>query len=73
MSTAKIVLLADTALKASFYPAVRRLTVRGSEDSLIITGKVPCYYFKQIAQEAVMQHRGNLRLDNQVDVVIGVR
>jgi hypothetical protein len=69
MSTAKIVLQADTALKASFYAALRQLSVHASEDSLIISGRVESYYHKQVAQEAVMQHRGNLRLDNQVDVV----
>jgi osmotically-inducible protein OsmY len=69
MSTAMIVLQADTALKASFYAAVRRLSVHGSDDALIISGRVESYYFKQIAQEAVMQLRGNLRLENQVDVV----
>jgi hypothetical protein len=69
MSTAMIVLQADSALKASFYAPVRRLSVHNSEDALIISGRVECYFFKQVAQEAVMQLRGNLRLDNRVDVV----
>ena len=43
------------------------LSVSSSENSLILSGKVTSYYFKQIAQEAVMAHRGDLRLDNQVD------
>ena len=69
MSTAKIVLLADTALKSSFYASVRRLSVHGSEGCLVISGRVESYYFKQLAQEALMQLRGNLRVDNQVDVI----
>jgi osmotically-inducible protein OsmY len=71
MSTAKIVLQADTALKGSFYAALRQLSVHASDDALVISGRVDSYYFKQIAQEAVMQLRGNLRLDNQVDVRAG--
>ncbi|HEX3315713.1 MAG TPA: hypothetical protein VHR72_12510 [Gemmataceae bacterium] len=72
MSTAMIVLQADTALKASFYAPVRRLSVHGSEGVLVISGRVESYYFKQVAQEVLMQLRGNLRLDNQVDVVRAV-
>jgi hypothetical protein len=72
MSTATILSKADTALKNSFYPALRLLSVERSEETLIISGKVTTYYLKQLAQEAIMPVRGPMRLENRV-AVIGAR
>jgi osmotically-inducible protein OsmY len=63
-----IVMSACHALKRSFYPALRRLSVEGTDGALIISGKVSSYYMKQLAQEAVMPVRGSLKLVNRVDV-----
>ena len=41
------------ALTCSPLPQLRRLVVTVSEVEVVITGRVPSYYFKQLAQEAV--------------------
>jgi osmotically-inducible protein OsmY len=66
--TTGIVATAGHALKRSFYPALRRLSVEGTDGVLIISGKVTSYYMKQLAQETVMPVRGSLKLVNRVDV-----
>lgn len=68
MSTATIVSSAFDALRQSYYPALRRLSVEWDEDTLVISGKVSTYYLKQLAQEAVMPVRGSLKLVNRVFV-----
>ena len=39
------------------------------EDTLIITGRVPSYYLKQLLQEALRQVDGVNRIENRVDVI----
>jgi hypothetical protein len=68
MSNATIISSAVHALKRSYYPALRRLSVESSDEAIIISGKVSSYYMKQLAQEAVMPVRGPLKLVNRVDV-----
>jgi hypothetical protein len=50
------------------HPALRHLKVDGSEDALVISGTVTCYYHKQLAQEALRQFRENHLLVNHVKV-----
>ena len=69
MSNAVIISKATVALRQSFYPALRYLSVEGSDGNLVISGKVSSYHMKQLAQETVMAFRGPLRLVNHVDVV----
>jgi hypothetical protein len=52
----------------STHPALRHLCVQGSGEALIISGTVSCYYYKQLAQEALRPLRGNLQLVNQIQV-----
>ena len=68
MSTATIVTTAAHALKRSYYAALRRLSVEGTDGSIIISGNVSSYYMKQLAQETVMPVRGSLKLVNRVNV-----
>ncbi|MBX9681060.1 MAG: hypothetical protein K2X38_20070 [Gemmataceae bacterium] len=65
---AQVVVDAAHALKRSFYASLRRLQVEKSEDALIVTGRVPSWYLKQVAQETIMSVRGSLRLENRVFV-----
>jgi hypothetical protein len=63
----------DVAVQAvrtlqSTHPALRHLCVEGSRESLIISGTVTCYYYKQLAQEALRSLLGDLQLVNQVKV-----
>jgi hypothetical protein len=55
-------------LTCSPLPQLRRLVVTVSEVEVVITGRVPSYYFKQLAQEAVRPSLGQRRLLNRVEV-----
>jgi hypothetical protein len=69
ISNAHVATQAVHALKKSSHPALRNLSVEGTEGSLIISGKVSSYYLKQLAQETIMSVREGMRLVNRVDVV----
>lgn len=47
---------------------LRRLVVTVNEAEVIITGRVPSYYLKQLAQETVRPALGDRRLLNRVEV-----
>jgi hypothetical protein len=57
------------ALRQSPFPALRRLSLEETDAVVVINGKVPSYYLKQLAQETVMPVLGMRRLSNQVAVV----
>lgn len=57
------------ALRRSKIPALRRLEAEESESAVVLTGSVPSYYLKQLAQEAVLPLCGERRLINRVEVV----
>jgi hypothetical protein len=56
-------------LRQSTYPDVRRLRVQVSEDTVILSGIVPSFFLKQIAQESLRSCLGGRRLINKVVVV----
>ncbi|MBN9523064.1 BON domain-containing protein [bacterium] len=56
------------ALTASPHTHLRQLVVTVNEAEVIITGRVPTYYLKQMAQEAVRPSLGCRRLRNHVQV-----
>lgn len=56
------------ALTASPHTHLRQLVVTVSEAEVVITGRVPSYYLKQMAQEAVRPSLGCRRLRNHVQV-----
>jgi hypothetical protein len=60
---------AQAALAASPVVDLRELTVRRDGPSLLISGRVHCFYHKQLAQETVRPHAANLQLVNEVNVV----
>lgn len=69
MATATLVARsAAQALKDSPLPLLRTLSVTESEQEITISGSVCSYYYKQLAQEAVMPVLGRRRLRNQVVV-----
>jgi hypothetical protein len=55
-------------LITSPLPQLRRLVVTVSEAEVVITGKVPSYYFKQLAQETLRPALGHRKLLNRVEV-----
>lgn len=55
-------------LFASPHTHLRRLVVTTNEAEVVISGRVPSYYLKQMAQEAVRGCLGTRRLRNEVQV-----
>lgn len=56
-------------LKQSSVPALRMVTIQVQEDMIILSGRVPTYYLKQLAQEAVIPHLGQRVLENRITVL----
>ena len=57
------------ALTASPLPQLRRLVVTVNDQEVVITGRVPSFYFKQLAQETVKPTLGPRRMLNRVEVM----
>jgi hypothetical protein len=57
------------ALRQSPIPALRRLSLDETADTVVISGNVPSYYLKQLAQEAVIPMLAGRALHNRVTVV----
>jgi hypothetical protein len=49
-------------------PSLHRLRVEETETEIIVTGSVSSYYFKQLAQEALIPLLGSRKLLNRVEV-----
>jgi hypothetical protein len=60
---------AADALRHSPIPVLRRVTVEQSSNTLILHGRVPSYYYKQLAQEAVLPHLAGQPLQNDLEVI----
>ena len=60
---------ATSVLRESPLPALRKLSIQETEVSVMILGRVPSYYMKQLAQETVMPVLGGRALVNRVTVV----
>lgn len=60
--------LLNDALSLSGVPALRLVTIVEEEDMVILTGRLPSYYLKQLAQEAVIPHLGQRLLANRITV-----
>lgn len=59
------------ALGESKIPALRRVSVEEDATAVVLTGTVPSYYLKQLAQEAVLGLCRGRQLVNRVEVVRG--
>jgi len=60
---------AGAALRQSPIPALRKLSVEEDDTTVVILGRVSCYYHKQLAQETIMPVLGGRELINRVTVV----
>lgn len=70
MSTAtSFISPAAAALAQSPIAALRKLALRESDGSVVIVGRVPSYYLKQLAQETVMPVLEGRSLFNRVRVL----
>lgn len=59
---------AQAALASSSVVELRDLTVCCEGEQLLISGRVDCFYHKQLAQETVRRHAADLRMVNRVNV-----
>lgn len=59
----------EQALSCCGIPALRLVTVLQMNDVVILTGRLPSYYLKQLAQEAVIPHLGQRVLENRITVI----
>lgn len=59
---------AQRGLQASSYPALRRISCEHHEGMLVLRGKVPTFYMKQLAQEAVRKIEGVGAIVNSLEV-----
>ena len=57
------------ARHAHFRGRVDQFEFECSENVLVIRGRVPTFYLKQLLQDALKQLEGVRRIDNRVDVV----
>lgn len=48
---------------------VRELVVEIHPDCVVLAGRAPSFYHKQLAQHAVMKHLGNRQLENRIEVI----
>lgn len=67
-STTELYSVAQHALASSGVYALRELTVEPHNDGLLISGAVPSFYLKQLAQEVVLAVAGTVELVNSVRV-----
>jgi osmotically-inducible protein OsmY len=65
--------LAATALRQSPISALHDLEVTTTGDVIILTGRVGSYYYKQLAQEAVISVAGHREVVNNIRVMKPVR
>jgi hypothetical protein len=62
--------VAEQGLRSSRYPALKTVSCDYQEGVLVLRGRLPTYYLKQIAQEVVAhQVKGVGRLENRIQVV----
>jgi osmotically-inducible protein OsmY len=45
------------------------LTIESIDGSIVVSGRLPSYYLKQLLQEAIKEIPGVEKIDNHVDVV----
>jgi hypothetical protein len=54
------------------YPAIRRISCTFRGGVLSLQGRLPDYYHKQLAQEAVLRLPGVVRVVNETEVVVAL-
>jgi hypothetical protein len=64
-----IAALAEGRLKASPYPPIRQLVCEFDDGLLLLQGRLPSYFHKQLAQVAVADIVGVRQVINQIEVI----
>ncbi len=60
---------AESELRRNGYVALKNIACEYREGILTLTGCLPTYYLKQMAQEAVARLDGIGRVENRIEVV----
>jgi osmotically-inducible protein OsmY len=60
--------LAESRLRGNSYLALKNITCQYQDGTLVMRGRVPSYYLKQVACAAVAGLPGVRRIVNQIDV-----
>ena len=61
--------LAEGRLRGKPYLALRNVSCDCRGGVLVLRGRLPSYYLKQVAQEAVVRLEGVKGVENQIEVV----
>jgi osmotically-inducible protein OsmY len=64
--------LAESRLRGNSYLALKNISCQYQDGDLVLRGRVPSYYLKQIALAAVANLPGVRRVVNQIDVSVAV-
>ncbi|NUQ62395.1 MAG: BON domain-containing protein [Pirellulales bacterium] len=67
---ARVALLAERALSQKDFRFSRCVSCESRDGTLILSGRVPTYYLKQLAQAAVSGIEGVEQIDNRLDVFV---
>lgn len=65
----EILEIARARLGDSVYSALRQVTCQYDAGSLVLAGRLPSFFHKQLAQEALAHIEAGVRIDNQTEVV----
>lgn len=58
-----------TALQGGLWPELRLVCCDVSEKSVVLTGQVPSFYLKQVAQNLILERvQHSLTLENRLEV-----
>src|SRR5688572_7753770 len=69
----RIVEGAESCLRSNSYLALKNVSCDYHDGVLTLRGCLPSYYLKQIAQTAVAQVAGAIRIVNEIEVISGAR
>lgn len=70
LSTSPVAQAARARLRNHPYPVIQRLSCECNDRGvLVLRGRLPSYYLKQLAQTAVARVPGVKEVDNQAEVV----
>jgi osmotically-inducible protein OsmY len=64
----KIAEVANERLQNSQYPALKRILCECHQDVLVLKGRLPSFFYKQLAQEAVARVGGVSQVVNEIEV-----
>jgi osmotically-inducible protein OsmY len=71
IASARILKIAEAAterLRSSPYAALKSVLCESEHDILYLRGRLPSFYHKQLAQEAVAKVRGVTQVVNEIEV-----